>query len=123
MAGELPTMIDCLSAHITGSIRQFLVDILRRDDSSVALYNVKKVFVKRIECAMKMNVISSQLSQLLKKQNRSLYWLAKETGVSYQSLWKLNKDRTERITFLTLDKICSALKCKPGEVLINSPEK
>ena len=72
---------------------------------------------------MKMNVISSQLSQLLKKQNRSLYWLAKETGVSYQSLWKLNKDRTERITFLTLDKICSALKCQPGDVLIHSPEK
>ena len=72
---------------------------------------------------MKMNVISSQLSQLLKKQNRSLYWLAKETGVSYPSLWKLNKDQTERITFLTLDKICSALKCQPGDVLVHSPDK
>ena len=72
---------------------------------------------------MKMNVINSQLGQLLKKQNRSLYWLAKETGITYSNLWRLKEGRTERITFLTLDKICSALKCQPGDVLVHSPEK
>jgi len=57
------------------------------------------------------------IEQLLKQQERSFYWLAKETGVSHTTLWRLKKDRAQGITFNTLEKICLTLKCQPGDVL------
>jgi putative transcriptional regulator len=43
--------------------------------------------------------------------------LAKETGVSHTTLWRLKKDKAQGITFNTLERICKALKCQPGDVL------
>ena len=58
-----------------------------------------------------------QIDQLLKEQKRSFYWLAKETGVSHTTLWRLKKDKAQGITFNTLERICQTLKCQPGDVL------
>ena len=62
-------------------------------------------------------MIRMQIDQLLKNQKRSFYWLAKETGVSHTTLWRLKKDKAQGITFNTLERICEALKCQPGDVL------
>ena len=62
-------------------------------------------------------MIRVQIDQLLKEQKRSFYWLAKETGVSHTTLWRLKKDKAQGITFNTLEKICQTLKCQPGDVL------
>ena len=62
-------------------------------------------------------MIRVQIDELLRKQKRSFYWLAKETGVSHTTLWRLKKDKAQGITFNTLQKICEALKCQPGDVL------
>ena len=62
-------------------------------------------------------IIRVQIDQLLKERSRSFYWLAKATGVSHTTLWRLKKDKAQGITFNTLEKICQALKCQPGEVL------
>lgn len=62
-------------------------------------------------------MIQIQIDQLLKEQGRSFYWLAKETGVSHTTLWRLKKDKAQGITFNTLEKICQTLKCQPGDVL------
>jgi len=62
-------------------------------------------------------MIRVQIDQLLKEQKRSFYWLAKETGVSHTTLWRLKKDRAQGITFNTLERICHTLKCQPGDVL------
>jgi len=62
-------------------------------------------------------MIRVQIDQLLKEQNRSFYWLAKETGVSHTTLWRLKKDKAQGITFNTLERICQTLKCQPGDVL------
>jgi putative transcriptional regulator len=58
------------------------------------------------------------LDKLLSKENRSFYWLAKETGVSHTTLWRLKKGKAAGINFETLEKICRALKCQPGDVLL-----
>ena len=62
-------------------------------------------------------VIEIQLDELLKKRERSFYWLAKETGISYTTLWRLKKGRALGINFVTLEKVCEALMCQPGDVL------
>ena len=68
-------------------------------------------------------MIRVQIDQLLKERRRSFYWLAKETGVSHTTLWRLKKDKAQGITFNTLEKICQTLKCQPGDVLKVRREK
>jgi putative transcriptional regulator len=62
-------------------------------------------------------MIKIGIDELLKDQKRTFYWLAKETGVSHTTLWRLKKDKAQGITFNTLEKVCAALKCQPGDVL------
>jgi putative transcriptional regulator len=62
-------------------------------------------------------MIRVQIDHLLKARGRSFYWLAKATGVSHTTLWRLKKDKAQGITFNTLESICRILKCKPGDVL------
>ena len=62
-------------------------------------------------------MIRVEIDGLLKQRNRSFYWLAKETGVSHTTLWRLKKDKAQGITFNTLERICETLKCQPGDVL------
>jgi len=62
-------------------------------------------------------VIRIRIDELLKQHRRSFYWLAKETGISHTTLWRLKKDKAQGITFNTLERICKVLKCQPGDVL------
>ena len=62
-------------------------------------------------------MIVPRLDKLLAKEKRSFYWLAKETGVSHTTLWRLKKGKAVGINFETLEKICRALKCRPGDIL------
>ena len=58
-----------------------------------------------------------RLEELLKGHGRTFYWLAKETGISHTTLWRLKKGKALGINFDTLEKLCLALKCQPGDVL------
>ncbi len=82
------------------------------------LYSVYAASVTR-----KGVMIRVQIDHLLKAQGRSFYWLAKETGVSHTTLWRLKKDKAQGITFNTLERICQALKCQPGDVLKATRDK
>ena len=62
-------------------------------------------------------MIRIRIDELLKQHERTFYWLAKETGVSHTTLWRLKKDKAQGITFNTLEKVCKALHCQPGDVL------
>ena len=69
-------------------------------------------------------MIRVQIDDLLRERERSFYWLAKETGVSHTTLWRLKKDKAQGITFNTLETICQTLKCQPGDVLkLGRPKK
>jgi len=65
-------------------------------------------------------VIKVQLNEAVKGSGHTLYWLAKKSGVSYNTLWRLKKGSAKSINFDTLEKICRALKCKPGDILMLS---
>ena len=62
-------------------------------------------------------MVEIRLDGLLEALGRSFYWLAKETGVSHTTLWRLKKGHARGINFETLEKICRALACQPGDVM------
>ena len=66
-------------------------------------------------------MIEVRIGQLLKTRGRTFYWLAKETGISHTTLWRLKKGKALGINFITLEKICATLDCQPGDMftLIN----
>ena len=68
-------------------------------------------------------MIVPRLDKLLAKKERTFYWLAKETGVSHTTLWRLKKGKAVGINFETLEKICRALRCQPGDVLFLTNSK
>jgi putative transcriptional regulator len=67
--------------------------------------------------------IKFRIDEVLLQRGQSLYWLSRATGISYTTLWRLNKDRALGINFATLEKICLALECPPGELMEIDKEK
>jgi putative transcriptional regulator len=68
---------------------------------------------------MKSGVIYIRLDRILEKRGKSLYWLSASAGVPYPTLWKLVKKETQSsVNLHVLSKICSALDCLPGDILI-----
>ena len=68
-------------------------------------------------------MIVPRLDKLLAKEKRTFYWLAKQTGVSHTTLWRLKKGKAVGINFETLEKVCRALRCQPGDVLFLTNDK
>jgi putative transcriptional regulator len=67
-------------------------------------------------------MIEVRIDELLVLRGRTFYWLAKETGISHTTLWRLKKARAYGITLDTLEKICNALNCQPGDILRLAPD-
>ncbi len=60
-------------------------------------------------------MIEIRVDQLLEAHGRTFYWLAKETGISHTTLWRLKKGKALGINFETLEKMCKVLRCQPGD--------
>lgn len=58
-----------------------------------------------------------QIDTLLEQQNKTRYWLAKETGIYYANIKKLCDNNTTSIKFEMLNKICDVLDCEPGDII------
>ena len=63
-------------------------------------------------------MIEVRIDQLLKARGRTFYWLAKETGISHTTLWRLKKGKALGINFITLEKLSEALDCQPGDMFL-----
>jgi len=68
-------------------------------------------------------MIEVRIDQILKAHGRTFYWLAKETGISHTTLWRLKKRKALGINFITLEKLCETLNCQPGDVFTFSNQK
>jgi len=68
-------------------------------------------------------MIEINIDELLNDHERSFYWLAKETGISHTTLWRLKKGKALGINFETLEKLCDTLKCQPGDLLSHTDRK
>lgn len=65
-------------------------------------------------------MIEFQLEERL--GGRTLYWLAKTSGIAYSTIHKLRKAPPRGISLDTLDKLCAALDCEPGDLLKRVPD-
>jgi putative transcriptional regulator len=62
-------------------------------------------------------MIRLTLLERLRQDDKSIYWLAKATGLRYATLHRLATKEVEKIDLRVLEKICVALRCEPGELL------
>lgn len=56
-------------------------------------------------------MIYCKIKNLLKKNNKTKYWLVNELETDYKSLNKLLDNSTTSIHFDTLEKLCKAFNC------------
>lgn len=72
---------------------------------------------------MKKPMILIRLNEALQKKGRTVYWLARNSGIPHVTLWNLSKVDTQRsINLNVLSHICAALDCKPGDLLEYVPD-
>ena len=63
-------------------------------------------------------MIKFRLGELLAERGLTPYWLWKQTGIRWASIWQMSKGETSRLHVETLDRICKALDCQPGDLLV-----
>lgn len=66
--------------------------------------------------------IRVRLDVLLAERKMRLNTLAEEVGITVPNLSILKNDRAKAIKFSTLEAICRALDCQPGDLLRYEPE-
>ena len=62
-------------------------------------------------------MIRFRLDRLLKDRDWSAYRLAKESGLHPNVLSKYVNNQVREISLQTLNAMCGALKCQPGELM------
>jgi putative transcriptional regulator len=67
--------------------------------------------------------ITVKLDDLLHDRRMTLTDLADEVGMTLANLSILKTGKARAIRFSTLDAICTALSCQPGDILRFEPEQ
>lgn len=57
-----------------------------------------------------------RVNEILKEQNRTAYWLAKQTGISPNNIGKICNGETNTVRFDTIEKICKSLNCSVNDL-------
>ncbi len=63
--------------------------------------------------------IRVRLSEVLEDRGMTLTELSNRVGVSVVNLSLLKNNHAKAIRFTTLDAICEALNCQPGDLLVH----
>lgn len=63
------------------------------------------------------------LDVMMAKRKIGLGDLAKEVGITNANLSILKNNKAKAIRFSTLEKLCDALGCQPGDLLVYEEEK
>jgi DNA-binding Xre family transcriptional regulator len=72
---------------------------------------------------MKQTMIVIKLNDAIQKKGVSLYWLAKNSGVPYVTLWNMSQKETQdSISLPVLSRLCTTLECGPGDLLHHVPD-
>ena len=63
-------------------------------------------------------MIKFRLNEVLEERGQTLYWLWKQTGVRWATVWQFGRGEIARLNVDALDRICEALECQPGDLLV-----
>ncbi len=72
-------------------------------------------FLIRVYCEM----ITLMLDELLTERNLTAYALAKKTGLHQSVISKIRRNESQALRLDVLDKLCVALECKPGDLIVS----
>lgn len=64
-----------------------------------------------------MGKIVLELDVMMAKRHLGLNELAEKVGITNVNLSKIKNNKVNAIRFSTLEKICEALECQPGDIL------
>ena len=67
-------------------------------------------------------MIVVQLDVMLAKRKMRSKELAEKIGITEANLSLLKSGKVKGVRFETLDKICAALECQPGDLLEHKPD-
>lgn len=68
-------------------------------------------------------MIEFKLTEKLEEAEMTAYRLSQITDIHETQIGKLKNGKTKGITFEALDKICDALNCEPGDLLVRNKGK
>ena len=68
-------------------------------------------------------MINIRLDYLLLDRRMKLKDLAEATGLAVNNLSVLKTNKARAILFSTLNSLCKALNCTPGELIVNIPDE
>ena len=63
-------------------------------------------------------MVRLNIPALLKKKGKSMYWLYKQLGMSYENFRRMANNQTVSIKFENLDALCQLLDCTIEDLLI-----
>jgi putative transcriptional regulator len=68
-------------------------------------------------------MIMVNLDVMLAKRRMSLTQLSEKVGLTLANLSVLKTGKAKAVRFSTLDALCKALDCQPGDILAYEPEE
>ena len=69
-----------------------------------------------------INMIRIDLDVMLARRKMSLTELSQKVGITMANLSILKTGKAKAVRFATLDAICKALGCQPGDILVYEEE-
>lgn len=68
-------------------------------------------------------MIELNIERLLKKNNRSKYWLRQNMNMTSRNLNRIIRGETTSISFKYIEDFCTYLNCTPGELITFIPDE
>lgn len=62
-------------------------------------------------------MIRLNIEELLKKNNKSKYWLCQKMNITSRNLNRIIRGDTSSISFKYIEEFCVLLKCSPNELM------
>jgi putative transcriptional regulator len=62
------------------------------------------------------DVVRIKLDELLEAKGKTLYRVAKDTGIGYNNLLRIKNNEVKGITFDVMEKLCASLECEPNDL-------
>ena len=62
-------------------------------------------------------MVKFNIEELLKKNNRSKYWLCQQMNITSRNMNRLIKGETTSISFKYLQQFCKLLECTPNDLI------